>query len=282
MNIPLGRKQNLTSYRKIAIASWNHPRDPSTYAQLDLPVEAALAFLADYPSPTPLTLTHYVTKIAAHCLEQFGELNHVLRLGRLYKREQVDIFITTLLKTPRGKDLSGFAIRNVNRISIAEVAGISRDRAEDLRLNRDPENLKVQRIVNPLPALLLRPLLRLQEFLQFTLNLCIPALGLPRDRFGSAMITNIGALGIEQAFVPLSPYSRCPLLVAVGKPREVPVVRDGQVVPGTSVLITFTFDHRYADGAHGSHLLRRFQKIFLNPAGFRAVFDVTAPSVSGP
>jgi chloramphenicol O-acetyltransferase len=31
------------------------------------------------------------------------------------------------------------------------------------------------------------------------------------------------------------------------------------------VTISFTFDHRYADGVHGGMLLRRFQKVFLNP-----------------
>ena len=203
MNIDLGAKQDLTSYRKIAISSWRQPRDPSTYAMLDLPADPATAFLQAARASTPLTLTHYVAKIAAHCLQQHAELNHVLRFGNLYRRKQVDLFITTLLKTGKGKDLSGFILRNVAAASLAEVAATVQARTDDLRLNRDPENLKVQQIVNPLPTFLLRPLLRLQEFAQFTLNLALPALGMPRDRFGSAMITNIGALGIEHAFIPL-------------------------------------------------------------------------------
>jgi pyruvate/2-oxoglutarate dehydrogenase complex dihydrolipoamide acyltransferase (E2) component len=275
MNIALGQKQDLTSYRKIAIASWRHPRDPNTYAMLDLPVEPALEFLKTYPSETPLTLTHFVAKIAAHCLNKYAELNHVLRLGNLYERKQVDIFITTLLKGSKGKDLSGFVIRNVNQKPIAEIASASKIQADDLRYNRDKENLKVQQIVNPLPSWLLRPLLRIQEFLQFTLNLSMPWLGLAKDRFGSAMITNIGALGIEHAFIPLSPYSRCPLLVGIGKPRKMPIVKDDQVVVAKAVIISFTFDHRYADGAHGSHLMRRFKKVFTAPSAYPAVFEGT-------
>ena len=273
MNIDLGQKQDLTSYRKIAISSWRHPRDPNTYTMLDLPVDPALSFLQAYESATPLTLTHYVTKIAAHCLKRYSELNHVLRMGNLYKRNNVDIFITTLLKSQKGKDLSGFIIRDADAKPIDEVAGISKARAEDLRQNRDTESLKVQQMVNPLPSFILRPLLLLQEFLQFTLNISIPALGMPKDRFGSAMITNIGALGIENAFIPLSPYSRCPLLIGIGKPRRIPIVRGDEVVAANSVIITFTFDHRYADGAHGSHLMRRFKKIFADPSAFRHVFE---------
>jgi pyruvate/2-oxoglutarate dehydrogenase complex dihydrolipoamide acyltransferase (E2) component len=273
MNIELGEKQDLTSYRKIAIASWRHPRNPNTYAMLDLPVGPAMAFLKAYDSETPLTLTHLVTKIAAHCLDKYDDLNHVLRMGNLYKRKQIDIFITTLLKTPKGKDLSGFVVRHADQLSIEAVAEETKRRANDLRYNRDEENLKVQKIVNPLPSFILRPLLLIQEFLQFALNISIPWLGMPKDRFGSVMITNIGALGIENAFIPLSPYSRSPLLIGIGKPRKIPVVENDAIVAANSAIITFTFDHRYADGAHGSHLMRRFKKIFTDPAAYPAVFD---------
>ncbi len=273
MNIDLGEKQNLTSYRKIAIASWRHPRNPNTYAMIDLPVEPALKYLNTLTSDTPLTLTHYVTKITAHCLDRYSELNHVLRMGRLYKRNHVDIFITTLLKTSKGKDLSGFVIRDADKTPIADIARFSEKRATELRRDQDQENQKVQQLVNPLPALILRPLLLLQEFLQFTLNLSCPALGMPKDRFGSAMITNVGALGIENAFIPLSPYSRCPLLIGIGKPRKAAVVEGDEVVAAEVVTLTLTFDHRHADGAHGSHLIRRFKKIFLNPEAHRHVFE---------
>jgi pyruvate/2-oxoglutarate dehydrogenase complex dihydrolipoamide acyltransferase (E2) component len=129
MNINLGNKQDLTSYRKITIASWRHPRNPSTYAMLDLPVERALAFLATYESDTPLTPTHFVTKITAHCPDKYSELNHVLRSGNLYKRKDVDVFITTLLKTTKGKDLSGFVLRSADKKSISEVARVTKEQA---------------------------------------------------------------------------------------------------------------------------------------------------------
>jgi pyruvate/2-oxoglutarate dehydrogenase complex dihydrolipoamide acyltransferase (E2) component len=278
MNIDLGEKQHLTSYRKVAIASWRHPRDPTTYAMLDLPVDAAMAFLKTSDSETPATLTHYVTKIAAHCLDKHPNLNHVLRLGNLYARKQVDIFITTVLMSGKGMDLSGFVIRNVNKKSVTQIASISQSRAEDLRQNVDENHLEAQRVVNPLPTLLLIPLLLIQEFLQFTLNVSIPFLGMPKDRFGSAIVTNIGALGLENAFIPLSPYSRCPVLIGIGKPRKIPVVRDDKVIVVNSVIITFTIDHRYADGSHGARLLRRFKKVFANPSAYRSVFDGEPPT----
>lgn len=277
MNIELGPKQNLTSYRKLAIASWRHPRDPSTYTSLDLPVAAAEAFLKSSAGEDPLTLTHYVTKIMGHCFEAYPELNHVLRRGNLYPRKSVDVFVTTLLSGSNGKDLSGFLLRDVSRKSIREIAGRSTAAAENLRNNRDPDCLREQRFVEHLPTCILRPLVRLQEFVQFTLNRKLPFLGMTGDRYGSLMISNVGALGIESAYIPLSPYSRCPLFIGIGKPRAIPVVQGENVIPAESVLITFTFDHRYADGAHCARLLRRFQKIFLHPADYEQVFRGSGP-----
>jgi pyruvate dehydrogenase E2 component (dihydrolipoamide acetyltransferase) len=268
-NIRFSQKQKLTSYRKIAISSWKHPRDPSTYATLDLPTAAVKEFIRQYGSEVPLTMTHFVAKTIAHCLEKFPELNHVLRAGNLHKRESVDTYITTLIKGVDGKDLSGFSIQNVNSKSIEEVAKISKEKVNDLRYNRDKENLKVQKFVNPLSVYLVKPLLRIREFLTYTLNL---SFGM-KDCFGSVMISNVGALGIENALIPLSPYSRCPLILGIGKARKIPVVKDDEVVVAESIIISFTFDHRYGDGAHGASLIRRFKKIFSNPAAYKHIFN---------
>ena len=86
------------------------------------------------------------------------------------------------------------------------------------------------------------------------------------------MISNFGVLGIDNALVPLSPYCRCPLIIGIGRPRPMPVVRNGAVAVAECVTVSFTFDHRYADGVHGGLMMRRFQKIFLNPSRYPAVF----------
>ena len=97
-NIAFGPRQKPTRYRKMAIASWRHPRNPNTYCPADLEFDAARRFLESLDSETPPTLTHYVAKILAHCLEQYPQLNHMLRWGSLYPRKQVDVFISPPLR----------------------------------------------------------------------------------------------------------------------------------------------------------------------------------------
>jgi pyruvate/2-oxoglutarate dehydrogenase complex dihydrolipoamide acyltransferase (E2) component len=271
-HIPFDGTQNLTSYRKIAIASWNHPRDPSTYSWLDLPIEAAEAFLKEYKEKPRPTLTHYIAKIVTYCLLKHPELNHLLRAGNLYHRARTDAFITTLLKREGGYDLSGFTLHDVPHRSLAELAVLSEQAVQELRDDTDPTTKRTEAVVHALPAWLLRLVMGAQSFFQYTLNVSLRAFGIPDDRFGSVMISNFGVLGIENALVPLSPYCRCPLIMGIGRPRQIPVVRDGQVVAAECVTISFTFDHRYADGAHGAQMMRLFQKIFLNPHRYPHVF----------
>lgn len=272
-NVRLERGGKLSSYRKISISSWRHPRDPSTYSSLDLPVEDAETFLKEYASSTPATLTHFVAKILAHCYERSPAFNHFLRMGNLQKRREVDIFITTLVRTDQGKDLSGFIIRDVASKTMGEVARICQERVDLLRKGIDPDLKYIQGMAKRMPSWMLVWALNLQDFLQHTLNLNLSWFGLPRDPFGSVTISNIGALGLDNAYIPLSPYTRASSIIGIGKPREIPIVKDHEVVPGKCVTISFTFDHRYADGAHGAEVLRRFKKIFTNPAAYPQVFE---------
>ena len=272
-HIPLGKKQGLTTYRKIAIASWRHPRDPSTYSWLELPVENAEAFLKTYPSEARPSLTYFVGKIVANCLEEHPDLNHLLRARNLYRRAQTDVFITTLLNTANGKDLSGFVLRDVPGQSLGEMARLAEVAVGRLRRGEDVETQRIEALTAGMPVWLLRLTMAAQDFAHYTLNVSLKKFGIPDDRFGSAIISNFGVLGIDNALVPLSPYCRCPLIVGMGRPRPTPVVRGGEVVAAECITISFTFDHRYADGVHGGLMMRRFQKIFLNPSRYAAVFE---------
>lgn len=272
-HIALGEKQPLTTYRKIAIASWRHPRDPSTYSWLDLPVDEAEAFLKGYPAETRPSLTHFIAKIVAHTLEEHPDLNHLLRCDNLYRRKRTDVFITTLLKTPLGKDLSGFQIPDVTGHSLGEVAALSAEANEKLKRGEDADTNRTAELTAKMPVWLLRLAMWFQDVAHYTFNVSLKGFGLPDDRFGSVMISNFGVLGIDNALIPLSPYCRCPLIIGIGRTRPMPIVRDGQVVVADCVTISFTFDHRYADGVHGGMLLRAFQKIFLKPTRYARVFE---------
>jgi len=257
----------LSAFRKISLGSWRHPRDPQTYAEFELNVEPALQFLREQQSARPLTLTHLIAKVLGDCLAHDPDLNCVLLRGKLHQRKEISAFITTLIKRNGGADLSGFAVRNIDQLTINDIAGICDNEVDRLRRSEDPEIQALEKTLNCVPVRLLTPLFHLLDFIKYTLNFSTKT-SLARDRFGSVIITNIGALGLQSAFVPLTPCSRTPLLVAVGKPFDGIAVVNGQPGVQQRIKLTVTFDHRYIDGYHGAKIVRRFTKIFENPGHY--------------
>jgi len=115
------------------------------------------------------------------------------------------------------------------------------------------------------PGILAGMVIRFSELFMYALNLWTPLLGTPRDPFGSILITNIGSLGLDMAFAPLVPYSRVPILISIGAVRDMPVVRDNQIVIGRMVRLTVTFDHRLVDGVQIAKMAQTMLKFFAAP-----------------
>lgn len=76
-------------------------------------------------------------------------------------------------------------------------------------------------------------------------------------------ISNLGMFGIEEFTAIINPPDAC--ILAVGAIREVPVVRDGSVVPGSEMKVTLSCDHRVVDGATGSAFLQTLKELLENP-----------------
>ena len=86
----------------------------------------------------------------------------------------------------------------------------------------------------------------------------------PTDWEGNTFtISNLGMFGIEQFTAIVNPPDSC--IMAVGGISQVPVVKNGQVVPGNVMKVTLSCDHRVVDGASGSSFLQTFKQYMENP-----------------
>lgn len=265
-NIDLAPPLRLSSWRKIAIGTWRDAGDPSVYSVLEVDMGPALAYLERLRAKTgaKLTLTHFVGKAVANTLSRHPDINCILRFGRLYPRKDVDVFFQ-VASDVGGKDLSGMTIRRADTKSILEFALEMQARTHRIRTEGDPEFKKMKSTMGGLPGWASRFILGFAGFILYTLNLWTPLLGSPRDPFGSCMVTSIGGLGLDLAFAPLVPYSRVPLLIAVGAVRDTPVVREGRVEVAQVSRLCVTLDHRLIDGMHASHMAKTLTSIFAHP-----------------
>ncbi len=86
----------------------------------------------------------------------------------------------------------------------------------------------------------------------------------PSDWEGNTFtISNLGMFGIDSFTAIVNPPDAC--IMAIGGIKEVPVVKNGQVVPGNVMKVTLSCDHRVVDGATGAAFLNTFKGYMENP-----------------
>jgi pyruvate dehydrogenase E2 component (dihydrolipoamide acetyltransferase) len=95
-----------------------------------------------------------------------------------------------------------------------------------------------------------------------------PEYGMRAGGFGSALVTSVGMLGLDHGSPLLSPFSRVPMGVLVGRVSDQALVVDGVVQARPAFEISFTIDHRYVDGWHIGRLAAVLRDYFADPGAF--------------
>lgn len=86
----------------------------------------------------------------------------------------------------------------------------------------------------------------------------------PSDWEGNTFtISNLGMFGIDEFTAIINPPDAC--ILAIGGIQQVPVVKNGQVVPGNIMKVTLSCDHRVVDGATGAAFLQTLKQLLEEP-----------------
>ncbi|HLY68339.1 MAG TPA: dihydrolipoamide acetyltransferase family protein, partial [Puia sp.] len=86
----------------------------------------------------------------------------------------------------------------------------------------------------------------------------------PADWEGSTFtISNLGMFGIEEFTAIINPPDSC--ILAISAIQQIPVVKNGGVVPGNVMKVTLSCDHRVVDGATGSAFLQTLKSLLEEP-----------------
>ena len=86
----------------------------------------------------------------------------------------------------------------------------------------------------------------------------------PTDWEGNTFtISNLGMYGIDEFTAIINPPDSC--ILAVGGISQVPVVKNGVIVPGNIMKVTLSCDHRVVDGATGSAFLQTLKSLLEEP-----------------
>lgn len=268
-HLKLVKKTDISSFRKLAIGTWATAYDPTVYGSLTLRMDKALKYIERFREVhgVRLTVTHLVAKAVAEALHRCPDANAILRFNKIYLRQGVTISVL-VVQTDQGDgkvDLTAAKIDHAETKTLKEMAAEMQAAIDKVRQRKDQALEKSKGTIGMIPFVLMNLFLKALAFFMYTLNLDLSFLGMPRDAFGGATVTNVGSLGLDVAFVPLVPYTRVPIFVAPGAVVEEPVVENGKVVPGKVMRLSASFDHRFIDGLHASVLAKTVRELLENP-----------------
>lgn len=265
-NVLLDGPLKMNTWRKVAVATWSTTKDPSIYGFVDIDATEVLKTAQSYKDKgTRVTATTIVAKAVGVAIQAYPQFNSVLRFGKLYQRKNIDVFLQVSAAEDGDEDLSGMVVREINTKSLDAIAEEVQKKAAEIRSGQDPQFQKVKKDLAGMHSWVIAKFLDILSVVNYAWNIWIPAMGTPRDSLGSAMVTSVGSMGLGYAFAPLVPYSRCPMVLTVGKIEDKAVVVDGQVVVRPMLPICVTIDHRNVDGYGGSKMFHAMLDYLKKP-----------------
>ncbi|MFP4596797.1 MAG: 2-oxo acid dehydrogenase subunit E2 [Persicimonas sp.] len=264
-----GPLESASLWRKIAVGMWSRPSEPTIFGTQTVLCEEMIDYLDQVYETTgeKITPTGFLVGVVAKFFEENPDLNVIMIGNEVRQRRDIDIFCQVSIPGDNGNqpDLSGVKLSRCDRFDLLEIADRLSRSVSSVR-SGDDENLGSSRSALDLVPSRLKPaIMRLVETLTFEVPFDLDRLGIRSDPFGSAMVTSVGQFEVEQAFAPLVPASRCPLVVLPGAIRDGVVAVDGEPAVRKIMTVSVTADHRCYDGYQGGQFMRAINRMVADP-----------------
>ena len=249
--------------RKVAVATWRAPVEGRIHARAEVDVTAALAHLAHLRATTgvKVTLTHLVCAALGRAMREVPEARARVVLGRIRPIE--DCTLALAVDVDDGADLAPVRIEHADRLGSVEIARLAQGRVTRLRDGRDRHHSRSSALVRLTPGFVMRPVVRTASLLVGGFG--VSFLGQPGRPLGTAFVSNVGTLGLEEAFLAPVPFARTAVYLAIGSVRDRVVAVDGEMVVRPTTVLVATADHRIVDGAHAGRLQRVLLDLLAHP-----------------
>lgn len=200
-----------------------------------------------------LSMTAFVIHCFALAVSRERGLNAVVRRGKIYAFETVNI-ATMVERDVSGENvISAVVIRNAERKTVREIhAEIRQAQTQPIKSAGDITNLGW---IEWLPGWLMRLVVRIMH----RNPQAIHQLG------GITGVTSVGmfSLGIGWG-LPITPNS---VMLTIGGIGERPAIERGQLVQRETLCLTITFDHEVVDGAPAARFVANLKKLLFDADG---------------
>eukprot|EP00808_Paulinella_micropora_P012741 g7443.t1 len=265
----------MSTHSKFMAATW--PHQGSAYGLLEVDAEPALEYLKKQEVlGTHLTITTLVIKAVAMSLREAPGLRGRLVFGKFLPHSTIDLSLFI------GPDLvSSTKISRADCRPLSQIHSYVHKKAEKLRSKQDKE-FASKPLLQLLPVEGIRAVLHFVGILAGDLGLRLPMLGVYPFPFGTCCISALNPLGVQQAFLPLLPFARVPMMVSIGSVQAKAVVLEGQIVARKMLALTATVDPRFLNATEIARMNSRLIHLLTHPDELEEFSMGMKESVSSP
>ncbi len=130
------------------------------------------------------------------------------------------------------------------------------------RARSEPESIMAALVRMPWPFVALA----MQAFHLFDgLNILPARLVRADPMYASALVANLGSVGISSAYHSLYEHGVTPLSIVIGEFHQVPVVAGSRVEPRRVATLKYSYDGRVEDGWYCARFARRMKQLLEEP-----------------
>lgn len=219
----------------------------------------------DDPARPRLTLFHLLMTALARTLHERPQVNRFVTGRRIYQRNAVEISCSVVKAKNDDARLSVTKQRYQPEQGIIATRALIEKAVATGRSNQRSVSEKEVALVTLLPRLLVPLVIRGQRLLDY-FNL-LPAAMIRNDPlYASAMVSNLGSIGIDAAYHHLFEHGTVSVFMAIGKVTRIPVASDDDSIEVRPVMtLRFAFDERIADGYYAARSFDLFQGLAEQP-----------------
>jgi pyruvate/2-oxoglutarate dehydrogenase complex dihydrolipoamide acyltransferase (E2) component len=250
--------------RRLAVATWRPSKDGRIYTRLVVDATPLLAYVDRTREETGerVTLTHVVGTALGWALAGVPEVRARVVLGQIVEFKTCDVAFA--IDIDAGRDLAPSAVRSINEKTPVDVARELAPAISGLRDGTDKGHARTSSIIRHTPSWALRPVVAFAGLLISGFG--FKGFGQPGFPLGVAFVSNVGTLGLDEAFMAPLPFARVPVYLGVGAVRDAALVVDGEVAVRPQIVLVATADHRLVDGSHAGKIMSVLRELLTDPS----------------
>jgi pyruvate/2-oxoglutarate dehydrogenase complex dihydrolipoamide acyltransferase (E2) component len=247
------------------------------YFEQQIEVAASLAFLQRFnegrAAEHRATLFQLLLVAMARTLAMRPALNRFVVGRRAYQRSSIELSFAVKKQLTDAGGLTTVKVRLDPRESLAAALERIEARVGEGRGERPLRSETEMDIVTRLPRFLVRFVLWMQRLLDYH-NLLPRSIIDSDPLYASAVLANLGSVGLESAYHHLFEYGTSPIFVTMGRVKKAVVPGDQDLpVVREVVSLKYSLDERVADGLYCARSLELIRGFLESPESLADPFE---------